>query len=220
MFTLALALLIPAPTPPAFTPGPTDPPIKIKLSDDAVMPGERIKVRIKTAESGYLLVLRLDGAGRVRVLYPVDPEDSQSVSGGREFELKGRGGREAFTVDEREGRGTIFAAVASQPFQFDDFARGGHWDYRALSADSTTDDEARLLDLADRMATGHYEYDLVTYQVWSNNAADSHTHAGWYGPRYFAPFYDPFYPYFGSRFSFGFGVRVGGRHFRRSRWWW
>lgn len=218
MLALTLSLLVPILGLPLGS-GPTDPPIKIKLSDDVLMPGERVKVRIKTAESGYLLVLRVDGAGRVRVLFPVDPADSASVEGGREFEVKGRGDREAFTVDEREGKGTVFAAVASQPFQFDDFTHGGHWDYRALSADSTSDPEAMLLDLADRMATGHYDYDLVGYEVWGNNNANRRSYAGWYGPHYYDPFYQPFFPYYGSRFSFGFGVRLGGGHFRRHRWW-
>ncbi|MEO8199668.1 MAG: DUF4384 domain-containing protein [Gemmatimonadota bacterium] len=218
MLAFALSLLVSPLSLSTTAQRPVDPPIRVKLSDDVLMPGEHVKVRVKAAASGYLLVLRMDGAGRVRVLYPVDPEDSVSIEGGKETEIKGRGGRETFTVDERQGKGTVFAAVASQPFHFDDFIRGGHWDYRALAADSSGDSEALLLELADRMASGHYDYDLVTYEVWGNDNTRGHSYAGWYGPRYYDPFYSP-WPFFGSRYSFGFGVRFGGGHFGRHRWW-
>jgi hypothetical protein len=216
MLALALSLFLTTATIPNHPQG--DPAIRIKLSEDVLMPGDRAKVRIKTTTDGYLLVLRIDGEGRVRVLYPLDPEDSSTVRGGKEFEIKGRGDREGLTVDERQGRGTVFAAISTTPFQFDDYTRGGHWDYRALSADSTAGDpESRLLDIVDRMTDGHYDYDVVTYQVWSDNGNRPRAYSGWYGPRYYDPFYSPFYPFYGPRFGFGFGVRFG-RPFRYRRW--
>ncbi len=219
MLALALTLLLPVTN----NPQPhlsSDPAIRIRLSDDVLMRGDREKVRIKTAADGYLLVLRIDGEGRVRVLYPIDPEDSSMVRGGKEFEIKGRGDREAFTADEREGKGTVFAAISASPFRFDDYTRGGHWDYRALSADSAaSDSEGFLLDMIDRMTDAHYDYDLVTYQVWSDNGNRPRAYSGWYSPHYYDPFYSPSYPFYGPRWGFNVGVRIGGGHFGRRRWW-
>jgi hypothetical protein len=195
----------------------TDPPIKLKLSDNVLLPGEHARVRVKTAEDGYLLVLRVDGEGRVRVLYPIDPLDSGRIRGGHEFEVRGRGDREAFTVDEREGSGTVLAAVSAQPFRFEEYSRGGHWDYRALSAEPVgSDGEASLLDLVDSLSAGHYDYDVVTYTVTSGVRARNY--AGYYGP-FYDPWYHPFYPFYGSGFRFGFGFGFGGRRFRGHRRW-
>jgi hypothetical protein len=143
-----------------------DPPVRVKLSDEVVAPGERVKVRVKTAADGYLVVLHADAAGRIRVLFPLDPRDSTAVRAGRDYEIRGRGNRDGFTVDQRDGSGLVLAARAGTPFRFDAFVRGGHWDYRALVAtDSTDDPEAALFDVLDRMAGGDYDYDLVPYAV-------------------------------------------------------
>src|SRR5436190_370431 len=97
--------------------------------------------------------------------------DDVYLRGGREVEIRGRGNREAFTVDDADGSGKILAAVSSRPFRTDSFARAGHWDYRALAGDdSAADPEATLLAVVDRMAAGHFDYDVVTYTVTAHPA--------------------------------------------------
>lgn len=143
-----------------------DPAIRLKLSDEVFAPGERAKVRVKLAADGYLVVLRADAQGRVRVLFPLDPADSGFVRSGKEFVLRGRGDRDGFLVDDRDGSGVVLAARSAVPFDFQAFTRGAHWDYRALAAaDSMADGEAALLDVIDRMAGGDYDYDVVPYAV-------------------------------------------------------
>jgi hypothetical protein len=145
-----------------------DPPIRLKLSSDVFGRGDRARVRVKTAADGYLVVLRADARGRIRVLFPLNPSDSAAVRGGREVEIRGRGDREAFVVDDGEGSGKVLAAVSTSPFTFDAFAKNGHWNYGALAAnDSTADPEATLLGLVERMTgtVASFEYDLVTYTV-------------------------------------------------------
>jgi hypothetical protein len=219
MLALALALLLPT-TSPAATPSADDPPIRVKLSDDEFTRGDRAKVKVKAAEDGYLVVLRADGSGRIRVLYPLSPDDSGKIRGGREFEVRSRGDREAFVVDEEGGYGTVLAAVSAQPFRFDEFARGAHWDYRALAAaDSVKDAEAALLDVVDRMATGHYDYDVVTYTVVGGS---ERAYSRWYGPWYHG-YYDTYYPYYpypyfgypfyGPRYGFSATLVFGRSHF-------
>src|SRR5213593_1923154 len=84
-------------------PARRDPPIKIKLSDDVYIRGQRARVKVKTTDNGYLLVLRADAQGRIRVLFPPEPGGDAAIRGGREVEIRGRGNREAFTVDDADG---------------------------------------------------------------------------------------------------------------------
>jgi hypothetical protein len=213
MISLALSLLLSAPVAPAPVANDPDPPIRLKLSDDSYDRGDHARVRVKTSRNGYLLVLRQDADGRIRIVFPLSPEDSGAIRGGHEVEIRGRGGREAFTVDEREGSGTVLAAVTDEPLRLVDFARGGHWDYRALApADSGGDPEANLLDLVERMTSGHYDYDVVTYAVGAHEPP--RYYAGWYNPWYYG-----YYPwYYGPRFGFRIGIGLGGGRFHGRRW--
>ena len=97
----------------ALTPTQTDDPaVQLWISDDRrFLPGDRAKVQVRTRDDGYLLVLHVDTEGHVRVLFPIDPRDDDFVRGGRKYEIRGRGGREAFTADSRTGQGTVYAAA-------------------------------------------------------------------------------------------------------------
>ena len=229
ILSLALSLLMTAPASPTVRVVATDPPVRLRLSDDEFSRGDHARVRVKLAEAGYLVVLRMDAQGRVRVLYPLGPEDSGTVRGGKEVEIRGRGDRDAFMVDEKEGTGTVLAARSDQPFDFSGFTQGSHWDYRALEGDSSSaDGESALLDLVDRMTDGHYDYDVANYSVGIRRAP---SYAGWYHPRYYDSWYRPFYgsifssyypyypnyPLYGPRVGFGFGFGFGDRHPRAYR---
>jgi hypothetical protein len=161
VLALAISLLIPS----------GDPPVKLKISEDMFMRGDRARVYVKSEQPGYLLVLRADAKGRVRVLFPQSPDDDAYIRAGKQIEIRGRGDRDAFTVDDAAGSGKIIAAVSPRPFNTAAYSRGGHWDYWALSLVDTAavDAEALLLSLADGMAAEgeKYEYDLVTYTVAS-----------------------------------------------------
>jgi hypothetical protein len=167
-----------------------DPPISVKVSDEVFMRGDRARVYVKTTEPGYLLVLRADAQGRVRVLFPHAPDDDAYIRGGKQVEIRGRGDRDAFTVDDAEGSGKILAAVASRPFNTAEYARGGHWDYWAFALVDTTavDTEALLLSIVDGMSAEgeRYDYDLVTYTVGGSGGESggyrhSPVHVGFYG---------------------------------------
>src|SRR5438874_5465968 len=208
-----------------------DPPIKVSLNqDNYFVRGDRARVKIRTAEDGYVVVLRSDAQGRVRVLFPLDPTDDDFVRGGRTIEVRGRGDREAFYVDDADGAGVVLAARSAAPFRFDEFVRGDHWDYRVLDAREAGDDkEAALLDIAQRMVPdGHFDYDVIQYTVASRSSYYGYGHSysslrvgfgwGWpyhrYGFSYgscFDPFfYDPFFcgsafydPFFYDPFFYG-----------------
>src|SRR5436190_23021078 len=90
-----------------------DPPVRVWFnSDGAYQFADTATVYAQTAQDGHLVVLRADASGQVRVLFPVDPYGYHPVRGGKKYELKGPGGRQAFFVRDPTGRGTPLAAVA------------------------------------------------------------------------------------------------------------
>lgn len=128
--------------------------------------GERVRLYARSESDGYLVVLHAEPSGRVRVLYPLDPPEDNYMRGGTSYELRGRGGREAFEIFDRSGYGTVLAAFSRDPFRFDAFTRGDHWDYAQPDLwRASSDPEGHLLSLVDRMATGRYDYDVLRYEV-------------------------------------------------------
>ncbi len=188
IFALALALAV-------------QEPVRVELNHDQYSAGDKARVYVRSAQDGYLVVLHADPAGRVRVLFPVDPSDDDFIRAGKKFEVRSRNNREGFQVEGTEGSGLVFAAVSTDPFKFDDFTRNDHWDYRALGGPSTAvkdDPLATLADIVQRMsgdseAGGRFEYDQVTYVVRPYRFA---------GYDYYG--YGSHYPRFGIRFGFGY----------------
>ena len=188
-----------------------DPPIRLWISNDRrFLPGDRAKVQVRTEYDGYLIVLHVDPEGRLRVLFPLDPDKDNFVRGDKKYEVRGRGGREAFEA-EATGRGTVYAAVSRDPFRFDGFTLGDHWDYQALApARLREDPEPELNDLVHRMAQTSFDYDLLTYEVSGRSAYASER----YPSRYYGSVYDDDWcsfscgsPYFGgSRFGLSIGL--------------
>src|SRR2546427_10652255 len=190
-----------------------DPPVQVWLNHNDYARGDRAKVYARSQQDGYLVVVRADADGRVRVLFPLDPGDDNFVRGDNELEIRGRGDREAFPVDENSGTGAVLAAVSHDPFKFDQYVRGDHWDYRVLGQQRVSDDpEAGLLDVVRQMAGGggaaHFDYDVATYTVESSNRSRT------YSSSYYNSYYDPFgYACFGCGYypyrRYGFGVGFG-----------
>jgi hypothetical protein len=233
MFSVALlAMMLPLATPtPAAAPflaGATrasaaDPSIRVTLDRTDYEPGDQARVTVSVRDDGYLLVLRLSPDGYVRVLFPLDPGDDNFVRGNGSYEIRGRGDRDAFTVSSSSGTGTVYAAWSTEPFRFNDYVLADHWDYRVLDGSQMQGDaEAALTELAQRMSTGRFDYDLVSYSVARQVAYSSTTH---YVTLYPAPYPYPYpYPvgcsYYGwcgssSFFSISVGFGWGGW---RSAW--
>src|SRR5207247_1402206 len=195
MLALAVSLASAAPSAAAAS---DDPPIHVWLNqDNYFVRGDRAKVYVRAAADGYLVVLRADADGRLRVLFPIDPSDDTFMRAHKKFEVRSRGDREAFAVDEREGSGVVLAAWSASPFKFDEFVRGDHWDYRVLGTIQTgSDAEAALVDVVQRMAgDARFDYDVVTYTVESTTAYYRHGYR------------DGYYPSFGVGFGYGLPYR-------------
>ncbi len=186
-----------------------DPPIRIWINNDGrFVRGDRARVHVRAEDDGYLVVLQADTEGHLRVLFPIDPTDDNFVRGGKKYEVEGRGGRDAFDVGDRSGRGTVYAAVSRAPFRFDQFVLSDHWDYRSLEPQRLPEDpEAELTELVRRMAQGSFDYDVMSYYVVERVV---------YGNDYYRPSTSFYYDDFGCGYyrSCGSGLSVS-LHFGR-----
>ncbi len=212
MFALLLALL--APTTPATLgavppvranpEGPALPSLRISLNGGDYTPGDEVRVKVEPGSDGYLVVFRVDGDGRVRVLFPLDPDVDAYVRGGRRYEIRGRGERSTFLADDIDGTGLIYAALSRSPMVFNDYVANDQWDYGMLRLRSDDDPEAELSSIVRRMTTNdRFDYDIVGYRVHGTR-----TYAGGgYG-------YDPYYDCLACGYPIGSSVniRVGGGH--------
>jgi hypothetical protein len=199
-----------------------DPPIHIWYNSDGDFAyRDRAKVYARAADDGYLVALRADLNGRVRVLSPVDPDDDQHVSAGKKYELKGRGGREAFVAEDTAGQGVVFAAWSKTPFTFDRYVKNGQWNLDALSGTGpgSDDAEAHLRSIVNDMAAGgRFDYDLAVYTVSAPHYVlypYPYGGPGWWGynPWGYNPWWGYARPFVGTRVfiepvhRFGIGAR-------------
>jgi len=197
-----------------------DPPVHLWLSSNGDFEyGTRAKAHVRAAQDGYLVVVQADADGRVHVLFPLDPQGEQQVRGGKKYELKGRGDREAFVVTDTGGRGAVLAALSQTPFRFDALTKDGHWDYGALSDHAVkADPEAGLLDIVQRMqaAGERLDYDVSIYTSAPRHARsldpylypysffDPYSYYSLYPYAYYGPgWWD--YGFGGLRFGWGWG---------------
>ncbi len=195
-----------------------DPPIQIWINNDRrFLPGDRAKVQVRTRDDGYLIVLHADPEGHLRVLFPLDPDKDNFVRGGKKYEVRGRGNREAFDVDDASGRGTVYAAVSSEPFHFEGFVLGDHWDYRALAPSRLANDpEPELNELVRRMAQGSFDYDILNYDV-TTRVVYASDYSSYYASSYDDPWCYSFScnrPYYHSHYGVSIGLFFG-RPYRR-----
>ncbi len=224
---LAPLLVLGAPAgaaPPAARAAGEDPAVQIWINNDRrFLPGDHAKVQVRTREDGYLLVLHVDPDGHLRVLFPLDPRDDDFVRGGRKYEIRGRGGRESFTADDGKGNGTVYAAVSHDPYRFDDFVLGDHWDYRNLSPQRLpVDPEQDLNDLVRRMVDGGFDYDILNYSVLERVVYADNYGSGYYGSGYYGADYGCGYSYlscgrsyYGSPYSLSVSLFFGRPRYRR-----
>jgi hypothetical protein len=219
MLTLLATLLVTAPaadTASVAGSAARTPAIQITLNNSGnFAPGGLVNVRVQTTDDGYLIVFRVDGDGRIRVLFPLDPDADAFVRGGKEYELRGRSDRSTFLADDRGGSGIVYAALSHEPYVVRDFSMNGHWDYDALRLrDSTTDAENDLTAIVARMTNrARFDYDAIGYRVQEiANVSAVATIGNGYYPGFYDPYYNPRWRcmscgwgYPGSEFTVGFG---------------
>jgi len=141
-------------------------PVRLVLSQVRYAPGAHGRVYVRVGTGGYLMVLHAQPDGHVQIVFPLDPGDNPYVYPDSEIEIRARGNRDAFTVDDSSGTGTWYAAISRKPFHFDPISVSTHWDYRDIPhVLAVRDAEDDLTALIQRVATAPFEYDIVQYRI-------------------------------------------------------
>ncbi len=148
--------------------------VRLLLDHERYAPGSTGQVRVTIGRNGYLLVLYSDPTGHVRVAFPLDPSNPSSVTKDTTIEIRARGDRDAFIVDDSSGVGTWYAAISSEPFQFDSIQVSHHWDYRAIPrVRDPASAERELTEFVERIQSSRFEYDIVSYSIGTDSIASS-----------------------------------------------
>jgi len=110
-------------------------------------------------QPGHLVLLQVDAIGRIRVLFPLAPDDSTTISVDVPVAIS--------LPPTAQGNPSTFVAVQSRwLFEFAPLQAGSMWNYQdALLLQPTAGDPlAALLDIADRITDGRpYEYGVASY---------------------------------------------------------
>ena len=94
----------------------------------------RVQVFFRTERDAYVTVLRVDTNGRVRVLFPPEPGDSNFARGGETYAVAGADSGDTFVVDDAPGAGYVFAVASQDPFAYDAFTDNDHWSFEAIAS--------------------------------------------------------------------------------------
>src|SRR5213593_2413228 len=159
--------------------GPSIPPLSVEYrprvevwtdrGDSPYTSGQGVGTHFRADRDAFVTILRVDTDGRVRVLFPREPWEDNFARGGRDYEVQGGSGPDAFYIDDYPGVGYVFAVASADPFVYDGIQRDEHWDYR-LIADGWVrgDPYVALTDLAQRIVPDGYsdwDYDITPYYV-------------------------------------------------------
>jgi hypothetical protein len=166
MILSLVALLVQAQAP-AASPPADERPVRVWIdSPSPLFRGLPVRVYVRTATSGNLIVLHRRTDGRIEPLFPASPKAEAWVHAGQ-YEIRSSGDRPAFVLAEPDGGGMILAALTSGPIWFDEFAHDASWNPDALMASwGGADAEGALTDIVQRMlGDGAFNYDILSYAV-------------------------------------------------------
>jgi len=173
---------------------------------DTYRRGERVRVYFRTENDAYVTIFRVDTDGRVRILFPQDPNDPNLAHGGETYTVGGLDGQDAFMVDDYPGVGYVFAVASADPFIYDPLEANDHWSMQQVA--NLTDGRihgdpySSLQEMVQHiMPDGYADYDthLLPYYVEQHYqyprflCYDCHSYVPY-------AYWDP-YSHFCSRFS-------------------
>ncbi len=141
-------------------------PVRLTVSRHSYAPGDHGHVWVRLGSDAYLIVLHAEPDGHVRIVFPLDPSDNAYVHRDSTIEIRSRGDRDAFVVEDSSGTGTWYAAVSKKPYHFDPVALSTHWDYGQIPhVLAVRDAEGDLTALVQRLSTARFDYDIVQYRI-------------------------------------------------------
>jgi hypothetical protein len=141
-------------------------PVRLTVDRQWYEPGDHGRVWVRLSSDAYLIVLHAEPDGHVRIVFPLDPPDNAYVHRDSTIEIRSRGDRDAFVVDDSSGSGTWYAAVSKKPYHFDPVTLSTHWDYGQIPhVLAVRDAEGDLTALVQRLVTDRFDYDIVQYHI-------------------------------------------------------
>lgn len=164
---LAMSLMVStAPASHALAPAHSDT-VRISFNRDGrFAPGDDAEIDVRSRVDGFLLVMKSDPSGVVRVLYPHRPDDQRTVRADRRYEVWDRTGREELFRANARGAGRVVAMVSSEPWQLEMLSTDGRFDRRRITeVFAGRELEDRLLELAPAWTTGAVQWASRDYVV-------------------------------------------------------
>jgi hypothetical protein len=176
--------------------------------------GERVRVYFRTERDAYVMILRADSDGRLRVLFPRVPSENNYVRGGATYDVPNYGRHDAFVVDDDPGVGYVFAVAAQDQFLWDPWTSADHWQLERVSDGRIHGDPYSSFEelVQHILPEGYADYDthLLPYHVERRYdyprfvCYDCHSYVGysyWNPYRFYCPrftlfvYNDPYYFY-------------------------
>lgn len=92
--------------------------------------GDRLRLRFSTSRDAHVALIHVDPDGRLEILFPSSPWESDLVRGGRTHSLP-RAYQAGLPVHGRSGIGYIYLIASPVPLDYRHFSsgRGGGWDW-------------------------------------------------------------------------------------------
>ncbi len=149
-------------------------------SDDEFYIGDNVVLNYRINDDAFVAIYSIDTRGRVRLLFPGDPNDDNYVRGGVTYRLPGGNDDYDLSVSGPEGTETIQIIASRERFPIPDWYRNG------LVADASDRDD--YMDWLNgeyfvRYGGQRFAYDRV--RIYINE----------WEPDYFRPIYHPVYPH-------------------------
>ena len=171
--------------------------VQLSMNQDELFEqGDRARVYFRAERASYVTIFRVDTDGRVRVIHPLEPWEDNYARARQRYEVRRPGEKFAFTVDDYPGQGYLLAVTSLDPFDYSDYVRGDHWDYRVIATSGRIagDPYVALMELADHIVPANYvdySYDVLPYFVEERYeyprflCYDCHAYAAY-------PYWDPY----------------------------
>ena len=138
---------------------------------DLYRPGERMHVRVRSDQDGYLAVFHIDTNGDVDIIYPRSENEEGWIEGGRTLNLGSRGGYDYVRSRGGYGLGYVMAVTLDEPLELWRVrelygVRTAGWDgNRSIFGDPFYAMDELVRAIVPEGAYGYESVDYATYHV-------------------------------------------------------
>lgn len=140
--------------------------------------GEVVRLRFQVEEDAYVAVVRVDGNGRLSLLWPRNPRARALARAGKTNDVNSHRGY-SFNAGQEQGTGYVFAIASYDPLDLSLLSRYDGWTYRASYGRPYYGSPERIVNriASQVMYDGNspWDYDVFLYNV------DAPTATNWNG---------------------------------------